>query len=381
MATSPCPLPPAHSRWTLIWVSHLPSSVNDSNLAHSHASTRWQQGLRAALALRGVELVDATVEPCAAFPRGPLLKGRQPLVNLPRIRDWQQARRTLRALPVRLAGIVPVAAVSFELSRYARLVGGGIERAGIAPWIPIVGEGPSGDDARHPQHAIERARRGVVYLSYERWRRSPAAHKLHLDGGIDWRLGETQTLPFVERSPCRLLCTGGGVAKGEDLLLAAMALVPSVGCELHLVGRRWGVRPGGVRVGQTTVWNHGILDDVRLDALARDTDIFVSCYPPQFPRNAENFPSKILYFLGFGRPVVCTMAGGIAPEYRDVVVPVEEGTPQALANGIERARQMTAAERDALQRRIRSFILEGRTWDLQAERLLAWLCDALTPTR
>lgn len=358
-------------------MSHFCDSPSPRNAAYSWASIRWQRSLIDALVRAGTEVLDATMPPLAFFPRGPLIGcvrgAKAPILNVPVLRELHQLRRLKARLAPLMADRPPDVAVSFEISKYSRLAGEWFEQEWEVPWIPIVGEGPPCDQAGHPHNVAESRRIGVVYLSHARSLNSRAARALHIDGGIDWRRSTTARCPAGPGRRVRLLSTGGLPGLGADLLLRSASRLSEDQFELHLVGRGWPVRAGQTELGGTTVVNHGQVDDAHLDALAADTDVFVCCYPMDRPENHENFPSKLLYFLGFGRPVVSTMTGGLSPEYRDVVIPVDRVGVDALVDGIQRAATLDVASLLALHGRIEAFVLAGRSWDQQAAKLLRWI--------
>jgi glycosyltransferase involved in cell wall biosynthesis len=49
-----------------------------------------------------------------------------------------------------------------------------------------------------------------------------------------------------------------------------------------------------------------------------------------------NFPSKVLDYMSYGRPIVSTQAPGLGPAFDDVLVFSEGDEPQQLAQAIDR---------------------------------------------
>jgi glycosyltransferase involved in cell wall biosynthesis len=91
----------------------------------------------------------------------------------------------------------------------------------------------------------------------------------------------------------------------------------------------------------------------------------------------HNFPSKLLEYLSYGKPVISTCTPGIAPEYSHVIDIPEDETPAGLAGVIQRVLQWSEVQRRERAVAIREFLKTRKTWIVQARRLTEWLEDQM----
>jgi glycosyltransferase involved in cell wall biosynthesis len=101
--------------------------------------------------------------------------------------------------------------------------------------------------------------------------------------------------------------------------------------------------------------------------------LFVNPRPSSIADNRMNFPSKILEYLSYAKPVVSTWTPGLSPEYEGVLVVVEQETPECMARKIEEVLSWDAEKHSAWSERITAFVTGRKLWDLQAGSLLRWL--------
>jgi glycosyltransferase involved in cell wall biosynthesis len=89
-----------------------------------------------------------------------------------------------------------------------------------------------------------------------------------------------------------------------------------------------------------------------------------------------NFPSKVLEYLRYGKPVVSTWTDGLDPTYRSILTVALEGTAPSLRNAMSEAMAWTG---DTFKKQLdstRQFLLGSRSWQQQARRLKDFL-DAI----
>jgi glycosyltransferase involved in cell wall biosynthesis len=111
----------------------------------------------------------------------------------------------------------------------------------------------------------------------------------------------------------------------------------------------------------------------RLAGLMGQADIFVNPRPSMIPENRANFPSKLLEYLSWGRPVISTLTPGVPPSYRSILIPVEDEDAEGLATTIENTLALGSRELDRMGERIRDYVSENLLWSIQARRLRNWL--------
>lgn len=266
------------------------------------------------------------------------------LRNVSLVRAYAKAVRNLCPDVVLTYNLLPenLAAVRVLVSRGVR-------------WFPIVLDW-YGEDLKT---ALAPATGVVVLSDYLRWTLDIAAPTLLLDGGIALR----------PPSPPRPV--------GKTLVYSGAA-TPLVAEVVRAVTRRdvrfvvTGKDPYGTLTAlkdDPRVTLTGALPADRLDAVCREADVFLAPRETDTAFARTTFPSKILAYLAYQKPIVSTWTEGLPPAYRDVldVAPLE-----AFPARIDHWLAASEAERDALAMRIRHFA-ETHTWAVQAHRLDTFL--------
>ena len=113
----------------------------------------------------------------------------------------------------------------------------------------------------------------------------------------------------------------------------------------------------------------GYLDDYALEVEAWKADVFVNPRPTNFGPNLLNFPSKILFYLSFGKPIISTKSAGLSPDYHSVLTIIKD---TELSETLERFSNYSAMELNQLGEISKDFS-QKRTWDYQVDRLMEWL--------
>lgn len=367
--------PKAHGQ--LLWLGPV---VDDLTLhaspAVSPAANRWQQAL-----IRAINDLDADIFvighlPEPIWPRGrlwinksmaslpPGLSGSiAEYFNIPGIRNRSITKgygqafdtyHTHHGSPTLLLAYNSSPA-NDHLAQFIR------KRHGI-PWIAVVAD----DEA-------PRAADGFVFLSWSYFTSFQSDAKIHLDGGVS-RLPVDIPMPKAAPEPRVVLYSGAmNQYGGVEILVEAFHSVSHPGAELWLCGKGENAAVDRAIARDTRIKGLGFVSEERLISLSKQADIFVNPRPSSIPGNERNFPSKILEYLTFGKPVVSTWTPGLAPEYRDVLIVPDEENSQCLAQTIDRVLAWEAQDLENNFFRTKLFLETTRTWELQARRLLEWL--------
>ncbi len=113
----------------------------------------------------------------------------------------------------------------------------------------------------------------------------------------------------------------------------------------------------------------GYLDDHALEVEAWKADVFVNPRPTNFGPNLLNFPSKILFYLSFGKPIISTKSAGLSPDYHGALTIIKDAE---LSTTLERFSNYSAVELNQLSKISKDFS-QKRTWTYQVDRLMKWL--------
>ena len=340
--------------------------------AVSPAANRWQLGLINGLRQHGVNVYLIGHLPEPYWPRGRLrvksADGRcvpgiqQQLIdywNLPLLRNHSLSSSYCELIDKLESQLSNTRVVVTYNADSAAVAGANYvrERYNI-PWVCIVAD----DEA--PLNAD-----GYVFLSWGYYEAFDGLKpKLHLDGGVS-EIRVSQKASTDENAMGRQVVMYTGAANrhgGINFLARAFHKVQ------NLNGKRSNPEVERLAAIDTRIKVMGFVTEQKLGQLARQADVFVNPRPSKIPGNERNFPSKVLEYLSFGKPVISTWTAGLSPEYRDVLVVLEEETEVCLASTIETVLRWDSGQRLTLARRAARF-LESRLWQAQAIKLKEWL--------
>jgi len=116
----------------------------------------------------------------------------------------------------------------------------------------------------------------------------------------------------------------------------------------------------------------GFVSETELIKIAKQTDIFVNPRPSHIPENAQNFPSKLLEYLAFGKPVVSTWTAGLSEEYKGLLVLLARETEECLINTLEDVLSWTSYQNKNFAIKCEEFV-KSKSWARQAEKMSLWL--------
>jgi glycosyltransferase involved in cell wall biosynthesis len=351
----------------------------------STAGNRWQLGLVRGLREAGerVRVLGHVPEPI--WPRGRALIHRRlgaipvdvsgDLVgywNVPALRPRSLVAAYEKAywMTCRRYGS-PWAILSYNVTLHAARLARQAKAHGI-PWVCVVADVPDAGHARDEHDRLLAGAAGTVFLSWKLFREAGPWPSLHLDGGAG-ALHFNEQEPPVTGGRKALLYTGamnqyGGVAS----LLAAFRAVTDPRVELWLCGK--GDSPEArrqARLDPRIRW-YGLVSEDQLADLSSRAFAFVNPRPTGLAASAGNFPSKVLEYLSYGKPVLSTWTAGLSEEYRDVLTVFEDDSHRSMVTAIEDVLTWSPERLLVVAGRIHAFLVK-RLWPVQARRLARWL--------
>jgi glycosyltransferase involved in cell wall biosynthesis len=231
------------------------------------------------------------------------------------------------------------------------------------PWICIVSDGvaPPGADA-------------YVYVTWSYYdARTLTPPSIHMDGGVpDIKIFEETQKDQKQKALMYMgaLTPHGGVSP----LARAFHLLPDKDIQLWICGRGENVELEALAKIDERIKLIGFVSEIELDELASSATAFANPRPVSFEPNKLNYPSKILHYLGYGKPIISTFTEGVSPEYADVLLPISDDNEENLGLSIKNVLNMDKDEYSELCARISKFN-ETHTWKFQISRFLTWLQD------
>ena len=112
----------------------------------------------------------------------------------------------------------------------------------------------------------------------------------------------------------------------------------------------------------------GYVSKKRLEELSNIADIFIN--PRKSDGNETNFPSKILFYLPFKKPIISTRSG-LSPKYNNVLFLLNDEKIETLISKINFVLTLNMHQRNLLKNRIKDFI-KKYSWDLQVKKFIDW---------
>jgi glycosyltransferase involved in cell wall biosynthesis len=312
---------------------------------------------------------EASMEP--AFP-STLVKW----INLPGVRYPLLARAHVRAYKkmVKQHGL-PLAVLTYNpypwhvpLAHYAQQHG--------VKWVSITLDYDHVDGGWSQYESEVGAADGHVFLSHWAYKECPCpAPKLHLDGGFEEWFGDTEAKAEEVPKQKRTCLYSGKYTNygGYELLLDTIRSLEGSNIVFQLTGKASAAVVTQLKSFGDRVEYYGFVDDAKLHELTLNADVLFNPRPSHYIENRVAFPSKLVRYLAYAKPIVSTWTDGLAPEYRDLLIVPEEETGASLGQAVLQAADYNDAEKAALASRVRDFLMANKSWKKQAERLRDWL--------
>ena len=375
----------------LLWLGSIFSE--DSLLKHSAispAANRWQAGLIKAVSEQWLPIVLLSHLPEPFWPRGKYNPGSPDDLDTDFesrfVHYWNIPM--LRSVSLRRAYIwgfreiceqhgKPLAVLSYNANPQNVATGLHAQKLYQIPWIDICADhyDPGPNWSRYTSGASIAT--GHVFLSYQAFKDCPFSTKLHLDGGISHLRSNSKAQSNKDSRRKKIVLYSGmmSIWGGVSFLLKAFEKIKDPDIKLWICGHGSNSDLETALKRDPRIRFFGLVDDLRLQELCKQASVFVNPRPSSIDGNRMNFPSKILEYLTYGKPVISTWTPGLSPEYRDVLEVLDEETEDCLAKTIDNVLQWPDNEIEHNSIKIKEFLLKKKVWRQQAGRLINWLND------
>lgn len=162
---------------------------------------------------------------------------------------------------------------------------------------------------------------GYVFLSYDYFKKfKTKKHKLHLDGGIYHNNKNKIIKKKISKSKKIFLYTGSFHRwGGANMLLESIKYIKNQNFEIWLSG------PGNAKNFELAAKKDfrikylGLVKDKILTKLYQKADIFLNPRPTNMYGNQFNFPSKLLDYLAWNKPIISTWNKSLSPFYKKIL--------------------------------------------------------------
>ena len=330
-------------------------------------------------------------QPEQLWPKGSFFAGRQSVLpqsisgnlvsycNIPLLRRWSLKRRYLYEFKqlFKKHG-PPKCIVSYNLPAHSIYIGLYAQRHLNVPWIPIVADVPDNKAELIMHNQALHEATGRVFLSWGAWKNCTDVLKLHLDGGVE--KVRDHSIASCGLPPIILFSGAMNKWAGVELLLQAFSQIVRRDVKLWLCGK--GATNAVLKAidADKRITYFGCVSDEKLEELTNQSTIMVNPRDTSLPENHINFPSKVLEYLSYCKPVISTWTDGLSPEYRDILVIAENPNPDGIAAKIEEVLVWDQSKLSDYSQRVVVFLAAGKTWEIQSQRFIHFLND-IHPTQ
>jgi hypothetical protein len=374
----------------ILWVGNVfTAEAVDRYLGIAASSNYWRKGLLGGLQAADVDFRVLGHRNEQAWPKGMLFPNDEASMdpalpstlvkwlNFPGVRYPLLARAHVRAYKkmVKQHG-PPLAVLTYNpypwhvpLAHYAQQTHG-------VKWVSITLDYDHVDGGWSQYEAEVGAADGHVFLSHWAYTECPCpVPKLHLDGGFEEWFGDTEAK--AEEGPERKrTCLYSGKYTnygGYEMLLDTIRHLEGTDIVFQLTGKASASVVEELKAFGDRVEYYGFVDDEKLHELTLNADVLFNPRPSKYIENRVAFPSKLVRYLAYAKPIVSTWTDGLAPDYRGLLIVPEEETGASLAQSVLLAAEMSECELKDHASRVREFLMANKSWNKQAERLRDWM--------
>lgn len=215
---------------------------------------------------------------------------------------------------------------------------------------------------------------GQVFLSWWAFENAPVEAKLHLDSGVSSMYFECADSAVVTDGKKRVVYAGKITPYGGSELMAnSFRLVEGEDVEFLVCGRGHCGALARAAKEDKRIKLVGFVDDNKLHRICQEASVFFNPRDPGYSNNRMIFPSKILQYMAYGKPIVSTRTYGLSPEYDSVLQIAPGNGAEELAMEIRRTLDLTGNALGTLQERQYAFVTTQRSWKQQASKLLTFI--------
>jgi len=231
--------------------------------------------------------------------------------------------------------------------------------------LDIVPPGPEWEN--FPE--IARCANGHVFASWAAYVEAPFDRKFFFEGGTNCALQTSQGLNLEHRDKIIVYAGGASQDKGLEQLLAAFCLLESSSAKLVVCGKGTDQSVFRNKYRSDRILFRGFVSDVEFDQICRQAYCFVNPRCADSTNNKYNFPSKLLLYLKYSKPIISYWTDGLPPEYREAIISPASQDISGLAQQLKDVLGWSPSKYGHATNILRTFALE-RSWKLSTSRLM-----------
>lgn len=356
----------------VIWIGPMVEPIDENKFKGiSPAANKWQQSFIDALIQAKVEVVNLSYLPEPYFPKGKLIPFyssknskikvlQNRYINTPIFRDLSLAYNLISSSKA-FADFDYVITYnnSYPHIKVAQL----LQSSFKMKWINILA-----DDVCCEGPDI------TVFLSYGYFQTSKQKLKYHFDGGID-QVYDLQS-EVKSSSTKKKILFAGAINKWtgiEEFALNFSKLSHDKikDLELHIYGKGDSQIINELVKTNDRIKFMGFVTKEELDIAMKECFAFINPRPLEIKGGEFNFPSKLLSYLAFGKPILSTHTTGIAPCYKDIIF-FYNGSSEDLSANLIKINRLTDIEINELKMKIKFFV-DNNLWAKKVNKFITFV--------
>jgi glycosyltransferase involved in cell wall biosynthesis len=206
---------------------------------------------------------------------------------------------------------------------------------------------------------------GAIFLSWWGFQNSPLKYNLHMDCG--W----SGNLPIYEIPEKKIFIYAGKMADygGINVLVDVIKKIDNPEIIFKFYGKGSNSKLIELAENDTRVKLGGFVTDEELNKVCEKAFAFLSPRDNSHQGTKMIFPSKILFYLKYQKPVISSMLLGMSPDYKNVLIEPIDDSVVAWKKQIEIVSKYKS--RDMLEiKQKTSTLLAMKTWQNQGNNVI-----------
>ncbi len=359
----------------VIWVGPLVKYEDLKNSkALSPAANVWQLAFIKGLIENGINVFSLSYIPYPSWPKGPLmarshktinnvegLKQRSvSYLNVKGVREFSLFSNLYKAVKESKNKLI---FTYNPLPRHVQIAQK-LRKIEGCKWVSIVADDiPVGN----PDY--------ITFLSYDSYLNANEKNKLFFDGGFELRKSEPDTKEGVnDQSPTKKIIYAGSLNKWtgikEFIKVFAELNDDDFSLEIYGKGDEQSLKKEIQKVGGQNISVHGFVSEDKLTEVCNKAWAFINPRPMEIDLGENNFPSKLLLYMPFYKPVISTKTKGLSPDFDNVLIYYKN--VEDLRGSLEQLKNSQYYEENS--RVMKKFVINN-IWNKRIEQFLNRLND------
>jgi glycosyltransferase involved in cell wall biosynthesis len=236
-------------------------------------------------------------------------------------------------------------------------------------WIDICADHLDPNEKWSNYHRLAHRASGHIFLSYYAFLNAPFNSKYLLEGAIF-----NKSIKQDLSNDKFIILYSGMFSKwgGVDLLIEGFTRVINSDIELWICGHGNYENIKEEIKKDIRIKYFGFVTDIELHNLACKCNAFINPKPSKINGNKMNFPSKLLDYLSYKKPIISTWTPGLLPEYKEVLNILYDESPESISEEIIKIYNWKKFDYINHARRVERFS-RNKSWSIQIRFLLKWM--------